>query len=279
MSTLTSPNENLYLDQNAPSLDNEQTTLAVQELNNMAFIQRFPKVERRYADPPMEMQKIGLISFIPSKGAQPNEKGVFGFAKLRGNFDNEHEASQRAEYLIRHIDSYHKIFHAYVGRPFPITVSSEYVKEICQVDLNKETTEAISYDVKKKREKEQREIEEIKERERNLMEDVKKEAEDITDYYTTLRIKKAQLTWTYAETEKKMLHMVGLIAKVRKEINDLDEQDPHLDKMYYQKYIDARKKANLPVDSSTKNTFMRYLVEDLSLPAVDIEYDRMYKKE
>ena len=32
------------------------------------------------------MQNIGLISFVPAKGATPNDNGVFGFAKLRGNF-------------------------------------------------------------------------------------------------------------------------------------------------------------------------------------------------
>ena len=31
------------------------------------------------------MQRIGLLSFVPAKGATPNSKGIYGFAKMRGN--------------------------------------------------------------------------------------------------------------------------------------------------------------------------------------------------
>ncbi|NBT86524.1 MAG: hypothetical protein EBT45_08565, partial [Alphaproteobacteria bacterium] len=112
--------------------------------------------------PVLDMQKIGLVSFVPAKGAKPNDRGIYGFAKLRGNFANEAEANERAEFLIKTHDSYHQIYHTYVGRPFPITSSSDYSKEINRVELNKQMTEAIGQDVKEKREKEQREIEEIK---------------------------------------------------------------------------------------------------------------------
>ena len=52
------------------------------ELNNTAYTEKFPRVDRTYADPPPLMQTIGLL-FTPAKGATPNENGVFGFIKLR----------------------------------------------------------------------------------------------------------------------------------------------------------------------------------------------------
>lgn len=278
--SLTAPHDRtqeLELNTSAPPLTPEETTAALQSLNNTAFVQRFPTIERKFADPPVELQKIGLISFVPAKNAKPDEKGVYGFAKLRGNYATLEEATERAEFLIRNHDSYHQIYHAYVGRPFPITVSSDYSKEVTQIDLKDEMSRVISEDVKKKREKEQKEIEEIKKREEELLEDVKRNEEPTDDRYTTLRVKKAQLTWTYAEYTKKLKEMVTLIANSRKEIEDLDRKYPHLREAYLKKYMDARESVGLPTDGSTiETTFMKYLVEDLSLPEVDEEYRKLY---
>jgi len=280
--TLTTPEDRdpttrMKLEQNAPALTQNQVESAMSALNNTSFTQRFPEVERRFVDPAVDLQKIGLISFVPAKGAKANEQGIYGFAKLRGNFASEAEANEQAERLIRDVDSYHQIYHTYVGRPFPLTVSSDFSKEVARIDLKKETVSAIEHDVKQKREKEQREIEEIKQRERELLEDVKKTEENRDDHYTTLQVKKAQLTWTYAETEKKLQQMCGLIAKARHEIEELDKVYPELKTTYFQKYMDARKQAGF---SSSKveqdQSFMKYLVEDLKLPAVEAEYQRLF---
>jgi hypothetical protein len=184
-STLTTPSDRKgntiqTLNGNAPVLTDDQTKLAMQELNQTAYVQKFPQVERRFADPPVDLQKIGLFSFVPAVGAKPNEQGLFGFAKLRGNFATEHEANLQAEKIVREVDSYHQIYHTYVGRPFPVTLSSEFSKEVERVDIRKEMSQSISADVKEKREKEQREIEEIKQREKELLEDVSR-AEEPTD--------------------------------------------------------------------------------------------------
>jgi hypothetical protein len=282
-STLTAPHdrnlENKFTFSKLPPLDEEQTVKALEELNTKDFVMKFPRVERAFADPTLDLQRIGLISFIPAKGAKPDEKGVFGFAKLRGNFQTMAEADQRAEFLVQNHDSYHKIYHTYVGRPFPITLSSDYSKEVKEVDLQKDIKEANSDVVKKMREKEQKDIEEIQKKEEELLEDVKKIEEPTEDVYTTLRVKKAQLTWTYSETEKKLKQMRTLIANARKEIEDLEAKDSSLKHIYLKKYIDARKKAGLSTTITSKDeTFMKYLVEDLKLPEVDKEYERLYGK-
>lgn len=279
--SLTTPQDResntIKFDQSIPPLTDQETVEAVSELNNSTFVKRFPTVERRFADPAVDNQTIGLVSFVPAKGATPNENGIYGFAKLRGNYPSLDEADARAEFLIRNVDSYHQIYHAYVGRPFPLTTTSDFSKEIRDIDLKQETTKAISDEVKRKREKEQREIEEVKQREQELLADVKKEQEDVDDAYTALRVKKAQLSWTYAETEKKMKQMVGLIAKARRDIELLDAEHPDLKNKYMQKYMDARQKAGLSVTNTTNDeSFMKYLVEDLVLPAVDEEYNRLF---
>jgi hypothetical protein len=281
ISTLTPPSDRPQdtrpdVQPDAPPLSEQESREAISALNKPDFVRKFRRVERRYCDPAIDNQRIGLISFIPAKGARPDENGLFGFAKLRGNFATEDEAATKAESLIRTVDSYHNIFHCRVGMPFPITVSSEFSNEITEVDLNKKIEKTVSEDVKAKRAKEQKDIEEIQNREKELLSDVSKD-EPTEDRYTTLRVKKAQLTWTYIETEKKFVEMRTLIAKARKEIEDLDRTNPELQKQYYNKYIEARKKAGLSIEpKDTEKSFMRYLVEDANIPAVEEEYRKLY---
>ena len=282
-STLTTPEDrqgkNFKLDTTTEPLTDCQTENAMEKLNKKFF----PEVERRYTDPSIDLQKIGLFSFVPARGATPNQQGIYGFAKLRGNFATENEANERAEQIIRNVDSYHQIYHTYVGRPFPLTVSSDFSREVSRVDLKKELSAAVNDDVKKKRDKEQKEMEEIKQREKELLDDVKKDQEseqNREDIYTTLRVKKAQLSWTYIETEKKLQQMCGLIAKTRREIEELEQRQPELKTTYYQRYVEARKQAGLSVSTDTVDTsFMKYLVEDVSLPSVDAEYKKLFESE
>ena len=185
-------------------LTREQTIEAVKELNITSFVEKFPKIDRTYADPPVNLQNYGLISFIPSKGSKPDKDGIYGFAKLRGNFNSEMEASQRAETIIKTVDSFHKIYTTYVGRPFPLTESSDYSADTTEVDIRNATTKSMSSDIKKKKQEEQQTINEIKDREKELLADTSKDEEDPKELYTTLRVKKAQLSWTYLEHMKKM---------------------------------------------------------------------------
>ena len=242
-------------------LTEEEVSNAMESLNDNSYVKQFLRVERRYADPVDPMQRIGLISFVPAKGATPNEKGIYGFAKIRGNYPTDTEASERAETLIRTVDSYHKIFHAYVGRPFPLTVSSEFSGEEREIDIRKSMTESVSASIKSKKKEEQQVVKEIEEREKNLLEESKKDEEDPLDHYTTLRVKKAQITWTYLETQKKLDEMKDIIIKTRKEIEDMEKEDESYSKDYYNKYCDARKNAGLD-NSNNQETFMKFLVED-----------------
>lgn len=282
-STLTTPSDRdrskKFTLTNAEPLTEHQTEQAMSALNQTAFVEKYPRVERRYADPEIMLQKIGLISFIPAKDAKPNKDGVYGFAKLRGNFATEEEASQKASFLIKNVDSVHQIYHTYVGRPFPLTESSDFSADIERIDIQKATAETISEDVKKKREKEAREIEEIKAKEKELLEEVKREEEPSDDKYTTLQVKRSQLSWTYIETKNKLSQMVTLIAKARKEIKDMEDKDPSLKSKYYDKYMNARKEAGLSIDQkSLQESFMKYLVQDAELPEVDQEYRNLFEQ-
>jgi hypothetical protein len=268
--TLTSPSDRDPLnkfkgDQGAPQLTETEVQSAVKSLNNTSFVDKFPKVERRYADPPLSLQTIGLISWVPAKGATPNEQGIYGFAKLRGNFATEIEANERAEYIIRNVDSYHQIYHGYVGRPFPLTNNPKFVAEVSEVDIRKNTTDSISNNIKNKKDEEQRVADEIKDREKMLLSDTTdKDGDDPYELYTTLKVKKAQITWTYLETKKKLDEMKEIIIKTTSELNELDAQSDDYKKKYYDKYMEARRQSGLS-DKQHEDNFIKFMVEDVDL--------------
>ena len=102
------------------TLSEDEVNEAMKELNVKDFVSKFPKFEKFYADPKLDNQVHCLVSFFPSKGATPDSDGVFGMLKVRGTFQTQDEADLRAEYLIRNVDSFHSVYHTYVGRPFPL---------------------------------------------------------------------------------------------------------------------------------------------------------------
>jgi hypothetical protein len=270
-SSLTAPEdrdiENKWRpEQSIPPLTNEETSEAMKELNITSFVDRFPKLDRTFADPPVNMQNYGLFSFIPAKGSSPNDNGVYGYAKIRGSYQSELEASQRAEYLIRNVDSYHKIYHTYVGRPFPLTESSSYSADVSEVDIKKDMAKNISHSIKDKKEEELKEIREIQQREKNLIEESKREEVDPYDEYITQRVKKAQLVFTYLEHQKKMAEVKEIIIKTRNVITEMDEKHPTFNESYYEKYMQARKDAGITEDiKEAQDNFIKFLVEDVDL--------------
>ena len=257
---------NKWKPEKAPALTDGQTDDAMKVLNNTDFTDKFPRVDKCYADPIIPMQIYGLVSFTPAKGATPNENGVYGFAKLRGNYATEIEANERAEYLIKNFDSYHAIYHTYCGRPFPMTISSKYSAETTEVDIRKQTTESVSQNIKEKRNDEQQAMREIKDREEKLLQESKKEEIDTYDDYITQRVKLAQLSFTYLEHQKKMVEVKDIIIKTRKVLKELDEEFPDYQNSYYDKYIQARKDAGLKESKMDADAnFIKFLVEDADL--------------
>jgi len=274
--SLTAPNDrdrskNWRPQQAAAPLSEDEVTAAMQELNDQHFINKFPRVDRTYADPVLPMQNLALFSFTPAKGAKPNGAGVYGFGKIRGTFSTPIEANERAEFLIRNADSYHNIFHTYVGRPFPVTMSSKYSAETAEIDIRKELTQSVSNTVKEKKLQEERTTREIKEREENLIQESRADPDDVDPYdeYITLKVKKAQLSWTYLEHLKKIDEIKHIIFKTRNQLEVLDQTNSEFKEKYYDKYMKARSESGFDQGKSTDANFLKFLVEDTELPGID----------
>ncbi len=251
----------------AAPLTEEELEHAKKDLVDKKFIKQYSQAERSYADPVLPAQTLGLISFVPAKGATPNRNGVYGFAKLRGNYSNMFEADQRSEMLIKNHDSYNQISTCYVGRPFPLTESRKFSEDVKEIDIRKEAAESMGEAIKRQRKKDDREMQEIKDREKLLKEDVKKKpGDDPYEEYITMRVKRAQLVWTYQEHKKKIEEVRDLIIKTREKIEEMDEEHPDYNDSYFEKYRQARLQAGLKeTTEESADNFMKYLVEDVDL--------------
>ena len=142
------------IDRTADPLTPQQTKEAVNDLYNKNVLANYPKLQRHYADNTYKDQIYCLHSFVPSKTAVPDKDGVYGMIKFRGTFPTVDEADDRAANLIKNEDSFHTIYAGYVGKPFPLLVSSKYSKDIKEIDIRKKAVETISEDMKSKREQE-----------------------------------------------------------------------------------------------------------------------------
>ena len=124
----------------------------------------------------------------------------------------------------------------------------------------------ISHSIKDKKEEELREIKEIQQREKNLIEESKRQEVDPYDEYITQRVKSAQLQFTYLEHQRKMAEVKDIILKTRAIIAELDEVHPTFKDSYYDKYMQARKEAGIKEDEKdTQANFIKFLVEDADL--------------
>jgi len=231
------------------------------------------QTESYFCDPAIFNQQVGLVSFVPSKGATPDKDGFFGMCKIRGNFVNDEEANQKAEDLIRNVDSYHQIFHVRVGKPFPITVSTDYSEEVKQIDIKKKATEIISQDILDKKKQASDDIKDIKSREKKLLNESKDAMDgkglEPYDEYIMNNCKRAQLIWTYKEAMEKIEKMKTSYINSIKRIKELDEEYPEFKKIYKEKYMEARESAGIKDDN--ESSFIQFMNYDINTSWDDIK--------
>jgi hypothetical protein len=256
-----------FVQENRDNLNNQETHNATETLIKKNLL--FPRSVKAINDPVILGQEFGLISFTPAKDVKPNENGIYGVFKLRGNFATIDESQSYAEKLIRNHDSYNEIHTVRVGQCIPLSKKPELVEETDLVDLNKEIENIVSTDVKQKRQKEKQEMKTIQEREQKLLKENKEildgdYEQDPMEKYIMARVKKAQLMWTLVETRKRIeTEIVPAIKKAKLEIKEMNETYPEFDKQYYDRYIEARKSVGIQdQDKLNYSHFMNYLLDD-----------------
>jgi hypothetical protein len=256
----------------ASALTDDETGEAMTALNNT---QPFPRVDRVFADPPVSMQRISLFSFIPATGAVPNKYGIYGYGKIRGGFDTTREADARAEYIIRNVDSFNTIHHTPTGRPFPLTTRDDLSDETVQVDIQRDTTRAISNNIRKKKRKEGEVAREMSARESQLRAECDVDVDNLTDderldKYITVHVRTATLKHAFLETLERLVEIRESIVKGNREIETLDAEDASHRDVFFEKFVRVRKEHGFVDDDETiKTSFVRFMVNDLPIPTID----------
>lgn len=261
----------------APALTDEETDILVKSnYDGKTLINSSRKIERKYFDPSYNNQNFALFSFLPSPGATPDQNGIYGMCKIRGTFSTIDDADERAEWLIRNVDSYHSIYTAYVGRPFPVIAGGQGEKmgtDVKTIDVAKETQETID---KSARDEEKKAIAEIKEREEKLKEDVSPDTEeDPFEHYTMLCVKRSHLMYTYEQGVAQLLHIRKVLDAADREILKMDKENEDYKKEYMARYNEARQGVDLPTvqevmesdnpDVQRDAAYVKYMDTDVQL--------------
>lgn len=242
--------------QHTPPLSADELPKAVETLSVRA---PFSKLNRRYVDPPIINQNFALMSFIPSPHVKPDEDGFYGFVKIRGVYNTLEEADACTENIIRNVDSCNTVYTCNVGRPVPLCISG-HAATLNEINLQDKTEDTIAKNVREKRKQDQMEIEAMKEREEALKKDVSEP--NIEDEYVAKRVKLATLKFTFEEHIKKAKEYNELRKKCEKDLLDLSELHPEFEERYMERYMEGRKKANIPDDAEMPG-FMAFMNDPL----------------
>jgi len=265
---------------NEPSLSQNQMINAKRVL--FKNIDHFPKINRKFIDPQKAGEpRFALFSYIELPDhemsnfldeikttltnlqleklheLQSRKQVIKGVAKIRGSFFTQLEAEQKAEELIKDVDSTNSIFTCIIGTPFPL-VTEGFSNELNEVDLQNQTEHTISQNVREKRRKDQKEMNELKQQQDELMQDVTmdpfaKEEEN----YITNRVKLAALKNEIASHENKIKECINLKNNCVKWLIDMKSKNPEYEESYMEKYMTARKNANIPDDEEGLMKYMR----------------------
>lgn len=217
----------------------------------------------RFVDPiePGE-PKFALFSFVPGRNIKPDDKGFFGVAKIRGAYHTYAEASKRAEDIIKYVDSSSSIFTQKIGEPFPLVVKG-YADDVDEVQIKEAVETSLRDNDRKKQLEEKKIMDEIRQREEALKRDVDpNEPTDPKEVYLEKRVKLAHLTHHIKTLRTQIEECLVKREKCRQELIDMNETDPSLEETYIDRYMNARRQANIP-ESTDKDGFMKYLCDDL----------------
>lgn len=213
---------------------------------------------------PEYAQRYCLHTFIPAPGATPNKRGLFGWVKFRGAFATEADAAERAEYIIREVDSVNANYTSLIGKPFPLAEDvRNFVKDVSEVELDRDITKDYAENMRKQKRSDEKKVKEIKDREKELLADVNtpEEKRDPLDVYIEAQVKRAQLRWTHHENTRKLNEYRQSILRATEVINQMDAEDASYKEEYMARYEAARAAAGL--GEMGQENWMQFMLKDL----------------
>jgi hypothetical protein len=235
-----------------PPLSEDELDVAFKEM----YVSQYARVDRKFSDPEIRGQNYAIYSFNPTKGAQCDSDGLYGFIKVRGVFGRLEQAEEKARDLIKYFSA-NKIFVAEVGNPTPLQnalSNGEHVEEVENTDS--ENMGKFAEIIKEQSMQEKKVIEEIKQREEELRKDVEKTPEDRDplDYYIQLTQKRAEACYVYKQHLAHLAQYKKTIISVRRELAQMDVKYPELQYQFLEHY--RKKTSESGIDKAVDNMAM-----------------------
>lgn len=232
-----------YFKPEHPSLTDEELKAAIEQQ-----VFTYPQVVRQMIDPPISSQRYGSLSFMLFDTPRIfRNKPIYGYVKLRGNYESEVVARKDAFRIVRDIDSKFQVRIAEVGTWVPITENDCVVKELYDVQESEKETH-LRDEIAKQKEAETRRIaNEIRDAEERLTKgkDIYDDCESI-DFYTMKRVTEMKLHETYQTQIMKLKELESKIGEQRIILKTLERNHPTYTNEWIGVYNDERKKTSLP---------------------------------
>lgn len=259
-------------------LSKADTNKAVKEM--CVNRERFVKSNSAFKDPVDCEATYYIFSFIKNpeiENAISDEtlrNKPWGIIKVRGAYSTAEECASRARFILQNVDSAHLIHTARVGIPYPLVDGGRYAYEREDVNIEETTDDILRKKAKEQRRKEKETIEELKSREKQLLEDVDpQKIKEPQEIYTELRVKWAQLKSVRDQHNDKLKEIEISLQRTKEEIRLADSEHPECREKYMALYLKARKDVGLESDEDLLNkqvSFMKYM-RDPEIDNVAIE--------
>jgi len=154
--------------------------------------------------------------------------------------------------------------------------NSMYCEATREIDVRKKIEDTVKENIKQKKEDEKKEIEEIQERQNRLLnehKESKQEEEHVDlDYYTQLRVKKANAQYMLDECTKRIKECNEVIDKTQEQITNVDIQHPDYKDEFLQKYKNALDAIGA---NAVKNPLIQYMSDGNVLPSIKEEDEQL----
>lgn len=211
----------------------------------------YPMVVRSQIDEAIETQTRGLVSFMLLKEHRQTKEGkrIVGFFKLRGNWADEHQATSRAQKIVREQDSKYKVRVAHVGHWIPLVDDDAMALKNINVKVDESAEEAEAKrkameDEEEKRKRIMRELEERKQEVENAK-DYNDDKESL-DYYTMKRVVWMRLQESIELERRKLKNLEEKFSEICGTLSKLDSEHPSHSENWIDNYNVPRKKAGIP---------------------------------
>jgi hypothetical protein len=176
------------------------------------------------------------------------DKYVHGVGKIRGAYNTLLEAENASDDIIKNIDSSNSVFICKIGDPFPLVVKG-FAGEVKKVDVKNIIEQSMLENIRQKRAREQKEIEELKQREQQLKEpvEISPYISDL-DNYITMRVGLANNRFTQEKARQMVIDLEvkekGIISKLL----ELERENPNFENEYMERYMAGRKSVGFNAD-------------------------------